>query len=85
MLTSQVLTSNKITWNNIDLPANVKEQIVRDLEKVEVSSVHLEGEAEEIVDDGKLTITLMTGPQCSLCVVAKAVIAGASAKVIWIE
>lgn len=77
----KVLSSNNITWNNIDLPAEVKQSIVKELVAVDANSVQVSKDEAPT----KLTITFMTSPQCSLCTIAKAVIAAVNAQVISVE
>lgn len=73
-----MLSSNNITWFNLDLPSEAKEAILKEIKHIEAESVQIEEKTKPV-----LTITLMTSPSCSLCTVAKAVIAGVSAQVTY--
>jgi hypothetical protein len=75
----KVLSSNSITWFNLDLPPEAKKSILKELQHIMVESVQIESAEKQ--EKPTLTITLMTSPSCSLCTVAKAVIAGVSAQV----
>jgi len=66
------LSSNKVTWHNIHLPPDVKKYIV------DVVSKEGSWDTTPPRPEYPLVITLMTGPNCSLCTEAKSVITSVS-------